>query len=173
MSGETPVQEVLPSTATTRQRLFPVVGPHGELIGAFHQDDLVGVLQDPRASRVLVRDIVVQQPVSVRCADTIATAHRLLRVHHVEEILVVDDAHGNRPLGILTSADILQSFTRAISRKTNVQAEDQATQVLTEADLEPAETEEVVAPETGDFTGNPPPTDPNPGAPAPPRGAPR
>ena len=43
-----PLGEILQATSTTRQRLFPVVDAFGQLIGTFHQDDLLGALQDPK-----------------------------------------------------------------------------------------------------------------------------
>jgi chloride channel protein, CIC family len=114
----TPLREVLRATTATRQRLFPVVEEATGLVGTFHQDDLLGALQDPKTAVATAAQIMSSAPLLVRPSDTVATAQRLMRIHQVDEILIVDEETGIWPVGILTGADILLSFTRAISQRT-------------------------------------------------------
>ncbi|MBN1335981.1 MAG: chloride channel protein [Deltaproteobacteria bacterium] len=114
--------EALAATGGTRQRLFPVV-EGSRLVGTFHQDDLLGALQDsrPGAAPLRVSDLVAPRPPIVRFHDSVSVAQRLLRTHHVDEILVVD-AH-RTPVGILTNADILLAFTRTLSQRQATEGE--------------------------------------------------
>lgn len=112
------LEQVLDATAETRQRLYPVVDAEGLLVGTFRIDDLTSALhdasRDPRSLRAA--DLMHHGFFSVRLSDSVARAQGILRNNGVEELLVVDDAEPRRVIGIITGADILLSYTRALSR---------------------------------------------------------
>lgn len=110
----TPLREIPRLTAETRQRVYPVVGEDGRLVGCFHQGELVNALHDdaPDPPRDTARDLVARVRQTVTPEDTVRTAQRLMAGRGVDELVVVDDADLRRVVGIVTSADVLLAYNR-------------------------------------------------------------
>lgn len=114
---DTPLREITSLTAETRQRVFPVVGRDGRLVGCFHQGELVNALHDddPDPPRDTARDLIARVRQTVTPEDTVRTAQRLMAGRGVDELVVVDDADLRRVVGVVTSADVLLAYNRQLT----------------------------------------------------------
>ena len=113
-----PLTEILRVTDESRQRLFPVIGPEGRLVGAFRVDEITHALRQRARppEQVTAGDLLHGHTFAVRLSDHVEQAQSLLRLNNLEELLVVDEDPGT-VVGILTSADILLAYTRRLSRE--------------------------------------------------------
>ncbi len=89
---------------------FPVVEAGGALVGIVSIQDLRGVLLETEAwPYLVVGELAHRDVVTVRAADTLYDAMRIISAHGWEQIPVVDDEAGSRVVGMLRRSD-LQDF---------------------------------------------------------------
>jgi acetoin utilization protein AcuB len=109
---------------TRRLRHLPVVDREGGLVGIVTDRDLRQVLFDPRVQAqagrlpdtlkaVTVRDLMTWAVLTVQPDTTLRDAARLMHERKVGALPVV--ARG-RVVGILTEADVLKTFSRALGQ---------------------------------------------------------
>lgn len=110
--------EAMRATAETRQRVFPVMGDDGRLVGAFHMAELLHALHSsPSAAEGRrVRDLAHPAEVRVRLSDPVALAHRLMTSRGVDELIVTDDRDPGLIAGILTGSDVLLAYNRRLAQ---------------------------------------------------------
>lgn len=91
----------------------PVVDWHGYLVGIITQLDLVRV----RASasmwghwpELAARNVMSESPLAVSAATPVERAARLMESHRVHRLVVVD-ADGETPIGVLSATDIVRAM---------------------------------------------------------------
>lgn len=95
------------------QRLFPVVGDGGELVGVVPRQALVGL---DRSGADLAA-ILVADPVTVHADDTLRTVASVFAQHAVTAAPVVDRADAKRLLGLITVDHLLDGRLRDLAEE--------------------------------------------------------
>lgn len=135
------IDEVSKAVAKKRQRVFPVIDGNEQYIGAFTLSDLTEVLMENDDSIKTAGDTVHGSILEIRPNETIRRAQQIMLDNQVEELLVIDThEQPTRILGILSSADIINTYNRKLSElkygsgKTEATPEDKS--VLGSIDLQ-------------------------------------
>jgi CBS domain-containing protein len=95
---------------------LPVVDGRGSLLGVISQTDLIGAAASPLVGKVVrgqperfkVGELMSQPALTVRLADPLAHAARVMTAEHVHRVVVIDDA--GRPVGVLSAMDFVALF---------------------------------------------------------------
>jgi CBS domain-containing protein len=99
---------------------LPVVDAAGALVGVVSQTDLLRA----RATEYLwanwaglrVRHLMTSPAVTVHRQTPLALAARRMDRHHVHRLVVVDDHDDARPIGILSTSDLVRAMAAVPSR---------------------------------------------------------
>jgi chloride channel protein, CIC family len=127
------IDEVSKAVAKKRQRVFPVLNGNDQFVGAFTLQDLTEVLMGTDETVKTAGDIVQGSVLEIRPNETIRKAQEIMLDSQVEELLVIDThEQPTRVIGILSSADIINTYNRKLSEikfgsgKTEVIPEDKS-----------------------------------------------
>jgi CBS domain-containing protein len=127
---DTPFTAIAAALGQNRVGAFPVLSPAGHVIGVVSEADLLvklaltggedhmpgmigGILRHEqlgKARAITAGDLMTAPPVTVCPEDTVETAARLMYLHKVKSLPVVDA--GNQLAGIVSRADVLSVFSR-------------------------------------------------------------
>ncbi len=110
--------DIVRMVGASHQRLFPVVDEAGELVGAFRIEDLTHALEEHGVrAKVEARDLIVGhgRPPTVCEDEPLDRAVGIVCSGLREEVLVVDPGDPTRVQGLLTRADILVGYNRAVA----------------------------------------------------------
>ncbi len=103
----------------SHQRLFPVVDEADLLIGAFRIEDLTHALEGTGVKGgIIAADLMERygKAPTVLPGDPLDRAMGIVCTGLREEVLVVDPADPRKLLGMLTRADVLVGYSRAVAR---------------------------------------------------------
>ncbi|MDX9719555.1 MAG: chloride channel protein [Myxococcota bacterium] len=115
------LDEIVKLTAHSHQRIFPVVDADELLIGAFRIEDLSHALEQAGTrAPVHAADLVRHhgRVPTLTPNTSLAKAIGIVCVGLREEVLVVDPSQPRRVLGLLTRADVLIAYNRALAKRT-------------------------------------------------------
>jgi len=131
MKQDTPFPAIAAALKRYRVGAFPVLNQAGKVIGVVSETDLLAKLalgggddrlpgvihgirrrqQARKARATTAGDLMTALPVTIRPEDSVEQAARLMYVHRVKHLPVVDaDGH---LVGIISGADVLTVFNRA------------------------------------------------------------
>jgi len=130
VAEDTPFTAVASALGQNRVSAFPVLNQERQVIGVVSEADLLvklaltggedhmpamigGILhhqQLGKARAITAGDLMTAPPVTVSLEDTVETAARLMYLHKVKTLPVVDA--GNHLAGIVSRADVLSVFSR-------------------------------------------------------------
>ncbi|MBE3588548.1 MAG: chloride channel protein [Thermoanaerobacteraceae bacterium] len=115
--------ESLPGNMTVREAYevilhkphdsYPVIEHNGVIAGIITRENIARLLQEGR-SRTRLVDVAVRHPVTLSPGDSLQEAACQLARYGVNHLPVVDA--GNRPVGMITSKDIIRAYNRDIER---------------------------------------------------------
>lgn len=92
---------------------FPVVDEHGSVLGITNTNDIRRMLRrGPNQSLVL--DVMTKEIVTISIRDTLQDAIRRIHRNDTNRLLVVDDTHPGKLVGIITLSDIIGAYDRDI-----------------------------------------------------------
>ncbi len=98
-------------SASTWQDTFPVLDEAGLLLGVVPAEAARALATPEGQEAAVIAADAMQRPVTVRAADDLRTASRLLLESQLRELLVVDDA--GRIEGFLDEADVARAYLQA------------------------------------------------------------
>ena len=98
--------------------VVPVVDERGTLVGEVTADALGKVLPEDRGSTPAIK-LMLSNPPVVAESDPLDQALALLGDRNVHWVLVVDDVHAHRPIGIVTAAGIAQAYATSLGHEAN------------------------------------------------------
>jgi arabinose-5-phosphate isomerase len=105
VSPETPIVDVIKRMTSLRAGAAVVVDPVGTLQGIFtHGDFARHFPQTPDIGRCAVGDFMTRKPITISGDKLAAEVLHVLRMHRIDEIVVVDSAE--RPIGVVDSQDL-------------------------------------------------------------------
>lgn len=118
VDADATLEQILAQLGQSAQRLFPVTGSAGQLVGAFRIEDLTHALEKSGTqSELRARDLMADygRVPTVTPDDPLARAMGIVSVGLREEVLVVERERPQHVLGLLTRADILVGYSRAVA----------------------------------------------------------
>ena len=107
VSRKSSIQEAIQLMKKFSIRHLPVLEEDGEFVGFVTESDLRGVLIPSMVETITVEDVMIAEPITITSTDSVEKAAILLYRHKIGGLPVVDD---NRLVGIITVADVLESF---------------------------------------------------------------
>ena len=108
VSQSASVKNVLLAITKARAGCASIVDGHGRLVGIFTDGDLRRHLEiTPNLADTCVRDVMTKTPKTIQADRLAAEALRLLREHHIDELVVLDGR--KRPVGLLDVQDLLKA----------------------------------------------------------------
>ena len=114
LSDNATLAEVLRKAGETSQATLPVVNSEGELAGLIVTRDLLGVLASGAELGPLVNafDLSRRNPPVVTPESNLDQAAQMMEYEALDEIPVVEHAHGGRFLGLISRRNVSQAFNR-------------------------------------------------------------
>jgi chloride channel protein, CIC family len=114
LSETAKLAEVLRIAGETSQATLPVVSSDGELAGLVVTRDLLGVLASGTELGALVNafDLSRRNPPVVTPESNLDQAAQMMEYEALDEIPVVEHAHGGRFLGLISRRNVSQAFNR-------------------------------------------------------------
>ena len=114
LSENATLADVLRKAGETSQATLPVVNSEGELAGLVVTRDLLGVLASGGELGPLVNayDLSRRNPPVVTPESNLDQAAQMMEYEALDEIPVVEHAHGGRFLGLISRRDVSQAFNR-------------------------------------------------------------
>ena len=114
LSDNATLAEVLRKAGETSQATLPVVNSEGELAGLIVTRDLLGVLASGAELGPLVNafDLSRCNPPVVTPESNLDQAAQMMEYEALDEIPVVEHAHGGRFLGLISRRNVSQAFNR-------------------------------------------------------------
>jgi CIC family chloride channel protein len=110
-----PVAEILRIIGESRATSFPVLDTEQRLVGTISIHDIRSLLVDPAATDVLIAaDLCDPNVPTVTPSTSLGKALGRMETDDVEEIPVVDDADPRRIVGLLSRADVIRAYNRAL-----------------------------------------------------------
>ncbi|HLK12546.1 MAG TPA: chloride channel protein [Candidatus Binatia bacterium] len=115
-----PEQALLPAVLRTigesRRSTFPVVDPGGHLVGLLSMDALrTALAEEALRPLVVARDLCDPNVPTLTPRATLGEAARLLETESIEDVPVVDPLDRRRVLGVLSRADLIAAYNRAVA----------------------------------------------------------
>ena len=115
IAADAPVSEVLRIVSESRATTFPVVDAQGRLVGAVSLHHVRPLLVDPTGHDVKVAaDLCDPHVPTVTPETNLGQALGRMEADDVEEIPVVDAAEPTRVVGLLSRADAIRAYNRAL-----------------------------------------------------------
>jgi CBS domain-containing protein len=109
------VTEILGIIGESRATSFPVLDAEQRLLGTISVHDIRGLLLDPAANDVVIAaDLCDRNVPTVTPSTSVGKALGRMEADDVEEIPVVDDADPHHILGLLSRADVIRAYNRAL-----------------------------------------------------------
>ena len=109
------VAEILRVIAESRATSFPVLDAGQRLLGTISVHDIRGLVVDPAANEVVIAaDLCDPNVPTVTPSTSLGKALGRMEADDVEEIPVVDDADRRRIIGLLSRADVIRAYNRAL-----------------------------------------------------------
>lgn len=99
---------LLQSPLPPGQRVFPVVGLAGEMVGLVTSDDLSVLEAEPALSPLVTASDIMRSPVAVRITDSLLTALDVMRAERLPELPVLDER--GSILGFVDEATIASAY---------------------------------------------------------------
>ncbi|HUX55532.1 MAG TPA: chloride channel protein [Bacteroidales bacterium] len=116
LQDDMPVENIIITLKSTKQRMFPVINKEKQLIGTFYIKDIPKLLQKSDNEFKTVADIMQQHLLKISLNETIDKAQAIMLHNHVDELVVVDDFNNpDNVLGIITTADIIKAYNRELN----------------------------------------------------------
>jgi len=114
LSENAALADVLRKAGETSQATLPVVNSEGELAGLVVTRDLLGVLASGAELGPLINayDLSRRNPPVVTPESNLDQAAQMMEYEALDEIPVVEHAHGGRFLGLISRRDVSQAFNR-------------------------------------------------------------
>jgi CIC family chloride channel protein len=110
-----PLPELLRRVSEGDATTLPVVDARGELVGVLPFDALRSVLLDEDVGALIVAgDLVDRHVPTVTPQSTLGDAFRRIETARVEELPVVEPGNARRVLGMLSRADLIAAYNRAM-----------------------------------------------------------
>ncbi len=110
-----PVAEILRVIGESRATSFPVLDAEQRLLGTISVHDVRGLLADPASHDVVIAaDLCDPNVPTVTLSTSLGKALGRMEADDVEEIPVVDDADPRRIVGLLSRADVIRAYNRAL-----------------------------------------------------------
>jgi acetoin utilization protein AcuB len=107
ISPEASIQEAMELMKKQSIRHLPVVDQTKRLVGWVSDTDLRGALIASMIEELVVRDVMIADPVTVSSTDFLERAARLITEQKIGGMPVVDN---NKLVGVITAVDILEAF---------------------------------------------------------------
>ena len=109
------VAEILRVIGESRATSFPVLDAEQRLLGTISVHDVRGLLVDPASHDVVIAaDLCDPNVPTVTLSTSLGKALGRMEADDVEEIPVVDDADPRRIVGLLSRADVIRAYNRAL-----------------------------------------------------------
>jgi CIC family chloride channel protein len=114
LSENAALSDVLRKAGETSQATLPVVNSEGELAGLIVTHDLLGVLASGTDLGPLVNayDLARRNPPVVTPESNLDQVAQMMEYEALDEIPVVEHAHGGRFLGLIARRNVAQAFNR-------------------------------------------------------------
>jgi CIC family chloride channel protein len=114
LSENATLADVLRRAGETAQATIPVVNSAGELAGLIVTHDLLGVLASGADLGALVNafDLARRNPPVVTPESNLDQAAQMMEYEALDEIPVVEHAHGGRFLGLISRSNVALAFNR-------------------------------------------------------------
>jgi CBS domain-containing protein len=110
-----PVAEVLRTVGTSRSSTFPVLGEGGVLVGVLSFAGLRTVLLEGGVGAVVAADLCDPHVPTLTPEASLGAAFRLMEREGLEDVPVTDPADARRLLGMLSRADVIGAYNRAVA----------------------------------------------------------
>jgi CBS domain-containing protein len=112
--NDTPYQELLKNIAHSRYDRFPVVDDRGSFVGMINYTEIRNLLFEPALVLLVVAgDLTSTENYSLYPDEPLREALNLMeRKHNISFFPVVDRAHPDRLLGMLSQNDVMAAFRR-------------------------------------------------------------
>jgi acetoin utilization protein AcuB len=107
ISANASISDAIELMKVNRIRHLPVVDERKRLAGFLTLADLKQGLIPSMVGNLTLRDLMIQNPITVSPDDDVETAARIIYHHKIGGIPVVEE---NRLVGIITESDILRTF---------------------------------------------------------------
>jgi CIC family chloride channel protein len=113
---QAPLPAVLRAIGESPRSTFPVVDAEGKLVGLLSMEALRTALAEESLRPLIVaRDLCDPNVPALTPQATLGEAARLLETESVEDLPVVDPADHRRILGVLSRADLIAAYNRALA----------------------------------------------------------
>ncbi len=114
LSENAALADVLRKAGDTSQATLPVINSEGELAGLIVTHDLLGVLSSGTELGPLVNafDLARRNPPVVTPESNLDQVAQMMEYEALDEIPVVEHAHGGRFLGLVSRRNVSQAFNR-------------------------------------------------------------
>ncbi|MBN1158096.1 MAG: chloride channel protein [Bacteroidales bacterium] len=110
------LRDILVKFRNTSQRLFPVVGRDGRLIGTLNIEDVARMPDKEIISDIKAKDVMHKKMLKVSPNETIDDTQHIMIANHVGEMIVVDDYEDSgKILGMIAASDIFRAYNRKLN----------------------------------------------------------
>ncbi len=104
LRADDPVRSVVREISTESTGIVPVTGQDGRLRGIIEAHDLLkGIDSNLKVQEIARKDFIVAYP-----GETVDEVSKDMLVHNVDNVVVVERADGEKPIGVARAADILR-----------------------------------------------------------------
>ncbi len=115
-SPDTPVKEIAERMANQHLSGVAVIGAQGDMLGFISEMDMVKVLHKPDLKQLTAEDIMSSRLIAVAPDATLGRAARIMDEGHIHRLLILSEkgvGASQRPVGILTTSDIVREVAKA------------------------------------------------------------
>ena len=115
---DTPRTELLRLVRASRSSTLPVLNASGELVGLLSFTNLRALLLDENglsAPERTAKDICDPTPVTLKPRDELGTAFRRMDAEGLDDVPVVESSGTPRLLGMISRADVIAAYNRAVA----------------------------------------------------------
>jgi NADH dehydrogenase len=102
--------EALQEARAGARGAYPVVDEHGHMVGLVTRTDFYNAVQQLKPPQTPLAEVMHRPVLTVRASDTLTDALLLFLRHPIKRVVVVADEDAQKPVGILTPFDILQTL---------------------------------------------------------------
>jgi len=111
----TPFSELARLHWTTARECYPVVDEEGRLSGVLEDDDLRRMIPEHGVDALLVAMDLEHPAPTVTPDQSVLTVVNLLSRHEVDEVVVIDQDDGTRPVATISRGDVVDVYNRAVT----------------------------------------------------------
>ncbi len=116
VSPDTPIKEITEKMANQHLSGVAVIGVHGDMLGFISEMDILKVLHKPDLKQLTAEDIMSSRLIAVAPDATLGRAARIMDGGHIHRLLILSEkgvGASQRPVGILTTSDIVREVAKA------------------------------------------------------------